>query len=55
MENGKIEKKSLIVVSIDLKNEMFSAIPAGRKKETLFSLKNVLTCSYVRGDHGELE
>ena len=55
MRDGKMERKNLTVVSVDPEAGTFSAVPAGRKKETVYALDDVLTCDYARGDHGELE
>ena len=55
MRDGKMERKNLTVTSVDEKAGTFSAVPAGRKKEAAYSVSDVLTCDYARGDHGELE
>ena len=55
LKDGKMERKNLTVLSVDADAGTFLAVPAGRKKEVRFSLEEVLTCDYARGDHGELE
>ena len=55
LREGKMERKTLTVRSLDENQGTFLAVPAGRKKEMEFSLEDVLTCDYARGDHGELE
>jgi hypothetical protein len=43
------------VTAIDEDGQGFSALLPGRKKESHFSLSDVLTAAYARGDQGELE
>ena len=55
MMDGQMIKKNLQILSIDEDGQGFSAKLPGRKKETHFSMEDVLTCAYARGDQGELE
>jgi len=55
MEEGKMIKKNLQVVSIDANGQGFFARLPGRKKEIYFLMSDLLTCAYARGDQGELE
>ena len=55
MMDGQMIKKNLQILSIDEDGQGFSAKLPGRKKETHFSMDDVLTCAYARGDQGELE
>lgn len=48
-----MRRVNLLVTGID--GEGFTARLPGRKRETRFSLSDVLTASYARGDRGELE
>lgn len=53
MQDGAMKKTNLLVTGID--DEGFTARLPGRKKETRFRKEDVLTCTYARGDQGELE
>lgn len=55
LEDGKMSRKNLLVTAIDEDGQGFSACLPGRKREAHFSLDNVLTATYARGDQGELE
>ena len=55
MQDGKIEKKNLLVTAMDEDGQGFTAVLAGKKKEAHVALSDVLTCAYARGDQGELE
>ena len=55
MMDEQMVKKNLQVLSIDEDGQGFFAKLPGRKKETHFSVNDVLTCAYARGDQGELE
>lgn len=55
LQNGEMKKKNLLVTAIDGDGQGFSARLPGRKKEAHFSLSDVLTATYARGDQGELE
>ena len=55
MMDGQMIKKNLLVTAIDEDGQGFSAVLAGRKKQTHIDLHDVLTCAYARGDQGELE
>ena len=48
-----MRRVNLLVTEID--GEGFTARLPGRKRDTRFSLCDVLTASYARGDRGELE
>ena len=54
-QEGSILKKNMRITALDEENGTFSASLSGRKKEQVFSLSDVLTADYARGDHGELE
>lgn len=51
-EDG-MRRVNLLVTGID--GDGFTARLSGRKTDTRFSLSDVLTASYARGDRGELE
>ena len=53
--DGSILKKNMLITALDEEKGTFSATLSGRKKEQVFSLSDVLTADYARGDHGELE
>lgn len=55
MQQGQMKKTNLRVTAIDADGQGFSALLPGRKKEIHFSLSDVLTAAYARGDKGELE
>ena len=55
MEDGKMKKTNLLVTQLDENKEGFTARRPGRKKEERFSLGDILTAAYARGDQGELE
>lgn len=55
MIDGQMIKKNVLVTSIDEDGSGFCAKLPGRKRETHFSMNDVLTCAYARGDQGELE
>jgi len=55
MMDGQMAKKNLLVTAIDEDGQGFLAKLPGRKKDTHFSVNDVLTCAYARGDQGELE
>ena len=48
-----MKRVNLLVTGIDA--EGFTARVSGRKTDARFSLSDVLTASYARGDRGELE
>lgn len=50
-----MKKTNLRVTAIDADGTGFCALLPGRKRETHFSLSDVLTAAYARGDRGELE
>lgn len=53
MDGGAMKKTNLLVTAID--SDGFTARLPGRKRETHFALRDVLTAAYARGDQGELE
>ena len=55
MKDGEMKKVNLLVTAIEEDGSSFLAKLAGRKKETRFDVSDVLTCTYARGDQGELE
>ena len=55
LQGGAMQKKNLLVTSIDADGQGFTAKLAGRKKDVHFAAADVLTCAYARGDQGELE
>ena len=55
MKDGAMKKTNLRVTAIDGDGAGFSALLPVRKRETRFSLSDVLTATYARGDKGELE
>jgi len=55
MMDGQMIKKNMLVTAVDENGQGFSAKLPGRKKEIHFSMDDVLTCAYARGDQGELE
>lgn len=55
MQDGKVQRKNLLVTAIDADGQGFSARLPGRKKDVHFAAADVLTCAYARGDQGELE
>lgn len=55
MREGRMEKTNLRVTSIDEDGAGFAALLPGRRKEAHFSVDDVLTAAYARGDRGELE
>ena len=55
MQDGAMRKTNLLVTAIDEDGAAFCALLPGRKRETRFSLCDVLTAAYARGDQGELE
>ena len=55
MEGGQMKKMNLLVTAIDEGGEGFTARRPGRKREERFSLCDILTAVYARGDQGELE
>ena len=55
MQDGVMKKMNLTVTSIDENGQGFYARLPGRKKETRFEMRDVLTLSYARGDQGALE
>lgn len=52
---GAMVKKNLLVTAIDADGQGFTARLPGRKRDTHFTMDDVLTCAYARGDQGELE
>lgn len=54
-EAGAMTRRNLLVTAIDEDGRGFSARLPGRRRETHFSLSQVLTAAYARGDQGELE
>ena len=54
-QEGAMRRVNLLVTAIDEDGQGFCARLPGRKSETRFSLSEVLTASYARGDRGELE
>ena len=54
-EAGTMTRRNLLVTAIDEDGQGFSARLPGRRRETHFSLSQVLTAAYARGDQGELE
>ena len=52
-ESGAMIKRNMRVTAMD--GEGFSALLPGRKKETHYTISQVLTAAYARGDQGELE
>ena len=55
MTDGAMVKKNLLVTAIDADGQGFTALLPGRKRDTHFTMDDVLTCAYARGDQGELE
>ena len=55
MTDGAMVKKNLLVTAIDADGQGFTARLPGRKRDTHFTMDDVLTCAYARGDQGELE
>ena len=55
MQDGRLQRKNLLVTAIDADGQGFTALLAGKKKEAHIALADVLTCAYARGDQGELE
>ena len=55
MTGGAMVKKNLLVTAIDADGQGFTARLPGRKRDTHFTMGDVLTCAYARGDQGELE
>ena len=55
MTDGAMVKKNLLVTAIDADGQGFTARLPGRKRDTHFTMGDVLTCAYARGDQGELE
>lgn len=55
LTDGGMKKTNLRVTAIDGDAQGFTALLPGRKRETHFSLSDVLTATYARGDKGELE
>ena len=55
LTDGQMKKTNLRVTAIDEDGLGFSALLPGKKKESHFSLDDVLTAAYARGDKGELE
>ena len=55
MKDGQMKKTNLRVTAIEEDGQGFSALLPGRKKESRFSLSDILTAAYARGDQGELE
>lgn len=55
LTDGQMKKTNLRVTAIDEDGLGFSALLTGKKKEIHFSLDDVLTAAYARGDKGELE
>ena len=54
-ETGAMTRRNLLVTAIDEDGLGFCARLSGRRRETHFSLSQVLTAAYARGDQGELE
>ena len=52
---GAMVKKNLLVTALDADGQGFTARLPGRKRDTHFTMDDVLTCAYARGDQGELE
>ena len=52
-QDGGMRRVNLLVTGID--EDGFTALLPGKKRDTRFSLDDVLTASYARGDRGELE
>lgn len=55
MQDGQMKKTNLLVTSIDEDGRGFSARMPGRKRDMRFEMSDILTCTYARGDQGELE
>ena len=55
MQDGQLQRKNLLVTSIDADGQGFTARLPGRKKDVHYASEDVLTCAYARGDQGELE
>ena len=55
MQDGQMQRKNLLVTSIDADGQGFTARLPGRKKDVHYASEDVLTCAYARGDQGELE
>ena len=55
MTDGAMVNKNLLVTAIDADGQGFTARLPGRKRDTHFTMDDVLTCAYARGDQGELE
>ena len=55
LKEEKMEKKNILVTSLDRSTGNFTAIVSGKKQEVQFHTEEVLTADYARGDHGELE
>ena len=55
MQDGQMQRKNLLVTSIDADGQGFTARLPGRKKDVHYASEAVLTCAYARGDQGELE
>lgn len=55
MREGAMKRVNLLVTSIDGDGAGFDARLPGKRAATHFSVADVLTASYARGDHGELE
>lgn len=55
MQEGAMKKTNLLVTAIDEDGSGFTARLPGRKKEIHYTISDVLTCAYARGDQGELE
>lgn len=55
MQGGQMQRKNLLVTSIDADGQGFTARLPGRKKDVHYASEDVLTCAYARGDQGELE
>ena len=54
-EAGAMTRRNLLVTAIDEDGQGFRARLPGRKREMHYSLSQVLTAAYARGDQGELE
>ena len=55
MQDGQMQRKNLLVTSIDADGQGFTARLPGRKKDVHYASEDVRTCAYARGDQGELE
>ena len=55
LEDGKPVKKNFLVTALLPEEDAFMARVGQNKIPERFSIQDVLTADYARGDHGELE